>query len=180
MPVRGGVPGFSQLRGVDMKRPPYMRHAIEWAQERYLGDCEMYRALGRLEIPEDGGGFVDGKRLRERVDIWVGKDGWNQARGQYREPVAEDLAEWWGDAEAWRRYACRPAVVLPPGEHPDDYQWRDLARAWIRPVVVDTGDTGQDVLEILALALIDAGVPGVRVQRLDGQPGMVVGEVDHV
>lgn len=162
-----------------MKRPPYMRRAIEWAQSRYLDACEMYRALGRLEIPEDGGGYVHGKRIRERVDIWTGRDGWNHARAQYREPTPGDLADWWGDAEVWRRFMCRPAVVLPPGEHPDDYRWGDLARPWIRPVILDAGDTGQDVLEILALAMIDAGIHGVQIQRMDRKPGMVIGDVDH-
>jgi hypothetical protein len=154
-----------------------MRQALEWAQHRYLDTCQMYQRLGRLAIPETGGGFVDGIRIQERVDIWTGKDGWSNARAQYQDPPQDILAEWLHDADFWRRFACRPAVVLPPGDHPEEYRWQDMARPWVRPVIIDTGDTGRDALEILALVLIEEGAPGVRVYRINGEPGMVIGEL---
>jgi len=173
--------GTSVADRVMRKKPPYINRALTWAKSRYLADCQTLHSLGRLEIPDDGGAFVDGVRIRERVDIYTGAGAWGAARAQYSsEPPEENFMDWCYSKDFWRRFTCRPAVVLPPGEHPDEFRWTRLGLPWVRPTIIDTGDTGQDTLELLAINLIDAGAPGVRIYRLDGGKSIYIGEPGHV
>jgi hypothetical protein len=72
----------------------------------------------------------------------------------------------WKEACWWNSHSTvKPILALPPGDDPAAYRW-EIVRG-TEPWLIETGNTPNSLLQRLALELLSAGAPVVRLSFWD-------------
>lgn len=128
-----------------MKAPPYTAKMHELAELHQFWDALI---------------FPYTQQRNGKIETWIvtGPKAWGYAKYQYRDiPPKWASREGWGSASDFRRWRCKPMVVCPFPESPLLFNWRAIVRTWMHYIVLDTGDTDEQYINTIALALADAG-----------------------